>query len=181
MKKKNKPADKLEIKQWAENLGIKNGLQQLAISLKQRPHKMAHSKATGEGLATNGDLGIDAIQLNAGDKFVPHTHPGDHILIIVGGKGTITYNGNVFPTQAGELYMIDGNVPHGVGAITDHVILAVGSPHKPVDAPDRMKPVAYKSIISKIGDMRCLICKIEAKYPEMLHEKNCKHCPCDTC
>jgi hypothetical protein len=36
--------------------------------------------------------------------------------------------------------MVDGNVPHNVGAHpdTDHVIMAVGAPHKPVDSPERM-------------------------------------------
>ncbi|OGK38756.1 hypothetical protein A3F03_03995 [Candidatus Roizmanbacteria bacterium RIFCSPHIGHO2_12_FULL_41_11] len=179
--KNNTKTEELDIKQWADDLGITNGLQQLAISLKERPHKMAHSNATGEGLVTNGFLGVDIIRLKAGDKFVPHTHPGDHLLIVVGGQGTITYNGNIYPTKAGQVYMVEGRIPHGVGAITDHVILAVGAPHKAVDDPERMKVVDYKEIISKIGDMHCLICKKDATYPEMLHKKGCKHCPCDKC
>lgn len=171
----------LVIKQWAKSLDTKDGMQELAISLAPRPLKMAHSNATGKGLVSNGYLGVDEIRLKGGDKFVPHTHPGDHLLIIVGGEGTITYGGKVYPTKAGDIYMVEGAVPHGVGAITDHVILAVGAPHKPVESPDRMKPVEYKEVVSAVGDMHCLICDIEAQMPEMLHEKGCPHCPCDKC
>ena len=171
----------LDIFQWAEDLGVHDKKQHLAISLEERKHKMAHSPATGDGLVTNGHVGADIIRLKAGDKFTAHTHSGDHLLIIIGGEGTITYDGKIYPTKAGDIYMVEGKVPHAVGAITDHVILAVGSPHKAVDSPDRMKLVAYKEVISKVGDMHCLICNLSAKYPEMLHEKGCKHCPCDKC
>ncbi len=171
----------LVIKQWAKSLGTEDGAQKLAISLAPRPLKMAHSNATGKGLVSNGYLGVDEIRLKGGDKFVPHTHPGDHLLIIVGGEGTITYGGKIYPTKAGDIYMVEGEIPHGVGAITDHVILAVGAPHKPVESPDRMKPVEYKEVVSELGDMHCLICDIEVQMPEMLHEKGCPHCPCDQC
>lgn len=171
----------LNIVNWAKSLGLNLDSQQLEISLKERGHKMAHSTATGDSLASNGKLGVDIIQLNAGNKFVPHTHPGDHLLIIVGGEGTITYDGKVYKTKAGDLYMIEGKVPHAVGAITNHVILAVGSPHKPVDSPERMTIVEYSEVASQLGDMHCLICDIKAKYPEMLHDNGCPHCPCTEC
>lgn len=171
----------LEIVKWAEDLGTHEGMQHLAISLDARKHTMHDSPATGEGLVTNGHVGADVIRLKANDKFTPHTHPGDHLLIIIGGKGTITYDGRIYPTKAGDIYMIDGKIPHAVGAITDHVIMAVGSPHKTVDSPFRMHLVEYRDVASKIGDMHCLICDIKAKYPTMLHENGCKHCPCDKC
>lgn len=171
----------LVIKQWAMPLGTTDDAQQLAVSLAPRPLKMAHSKATGKGLVSNGYLGVDEIRLKGGDKFTPHTHPGDHLLIIVGGEGTITYAGKIYPTKAGDIYMVEGKIPHAVGAITDHVILAVGAPHMPVESPDRMQPVEYKEVVSELGDMHCLICDIEVHMPEMLHEKGCPHCPCDKC
>jgi hypothetical protein len=126
-------------------------------------------------------LGGDIVRVPAGGGFVPHTHPGDHILIVLGGRGTITYDGTVYPTLPGQVYMIDGDVPHGVGAITDHVILAVGSPHKPVDSPERMSPVEYVAVASDLGDMTCLICDTVTTYPRMLHDDECSHCPCSQC
>lgn len=171
----------LKIVKWATLLGSNLDSQQIEISLNARKYKVAHSTATGEGLVSNGNLGIDIIQLNAENKFTPHTHPGDHLLIIIGGEGTITYAGKVYKTKAGDLYMIEGKVPHAVGAITNHVILAVGSPHKPIDSPQRMALVEYNEVVSELGDMHCLICNIKAQSPKMLHDEDCSHCPCTEC
>lgn len=167
----------LRIVNWAKNLGVKDKEQLLAIGTTTLPVEMQHSVATGQGLVSNGDMGVDLIRLGAGEGFVPHTHPGDHLLIVVAGEGTISYNGTVYPTEAGQVYLLDGGIPHGVGAITDHVILAVGSPHKPVDSPDRMAPVEYEAIVAELGDMHCLRCDVKAKMPDKLANFGCVVCP----
>jgi quercetin dioxygenase-like cupin family protein len=175
----------LKIVKWAEAVdrGSTNHEheQLLRVSLKPRPVRMAHSTATGQGTVSNGYLGADIIRVQAGEGFVPHTHPGDHLLIVIGGRGTITYDGKIYPTEAGQIYMIDGNVPHAVGAISDHVILAVGAPHKPVDSEDRMKPVEYEAVAARINELHCLICDVTATLPTRLHDLGCAHCPCDRC
>lgn len=170
----------LEIVRWASDLGV-NGFQLLGVGLNERPLPMADGGATGAPLIGNGRLGADLIRLASGEGFVPHTHPGDHLLIVVGGQGTVTYGGKVYPTRAGEIYLIAGEIPHAVGAVTDHVLLAVGSPHRAVDAPDRMTPVAYQAVTSELGDMACLICDIQAQMPRRLHDAGCPHCPCGDC
>ena len=170
----------LKIVRWAADLGLAEG-QMLGIDMQHRPAPIAQSNASGQGLVTNGQLGADIIQLDAGDGFVPHTHPGDHLLIVIGGKGTVTFDGKIYPTAAGEIYMIEGSVPHAVGAVTDHVIMAVGSPHKAVDAPDRMGVVDYQTVVSDIGELECLICGKSASYPQRLHDLGCTHCPCTQC
>jgi quercetin dioxygenase-like cupin family protein len=176
-------ADELKIIKWAEAIGhdAEHHAQLLRVSMHARHTKMAHSVATGEGTVSNGYLGADVIHVRAGQGFVPHTHPGDHLLIVIGGRGTITYGGKIYPTEAGQIYMIDGDVPHAVGAITDHVILAVGSPHRPVDSVDRMTPVPYEAIAANINELQCLICDIKAKLPYRLHDHKCPHCPCARC
>jgi quercetin dioxygenase-like cupin family protein len=146
-----------------------------------RPTRMGGTRATGAALVTNGSLGADLIRVPAGGGFSPHTHPGDHILIIVAGDGTITYAGRVYPTHAGQIYMIEGLVPHAVGAITDHVIIAVGSPHRPVDASDRMELVDYAAVVAPDGEFKCLICSTSVVSPRYLHEAGCGHCPCECC
>src|SRR5689334_16592154 len=103
---------------WSVDLGI-TGDQLLSVDLSARPTPVAHSHATGEALISNGLLGADIIRLAAGDGFVPHTHSGDHLLIVIGGEGTITCGGRILPTCAGDLFMIEGQIPHAVGAITD--------------------------------------------------------------
>lgn len=175
------PDGSLRLIEWAtaaNRMGYKNALY---ISDEARPVKMAHSPATGLGLVTNGLLGADIIRLEAGTGFVPHVHPGDHLLIVLAGEGTITYNGKIYPTWAGTIYMVEGSIPHAVGAVTDHVIMAIGSPHKAVDDTERMTPVEYQNIIAEVGDLHCLICDTRAVYPVRLHEVGCPHCPCDKC
>jgi len=171
----------IKIVKWGINAGITPAGQEIVIPLGERPTPMAHSNATGAGLLSNGIIGVDLIRLEANDGFVPHTHPGDHLLICVGGKGTITYDGYVYPTQAGEVYMIEGSVPHAVGAITDHAILAVGAPHKPIDSTERMTPVEYQSVAAELGSLHCLVCDNKAQFPKMLHDVGCDHCPCEGC
>ena len=156
-------------------------VQVLEVALTQLPTAMARSRATGRSLVSNGMLGVDAIRLAAGDGFVPHTHPGDHVLIVVGGQGTITYAGHILPTRAGQVYLVDGGIPHAVGAVSDHVILAVGSPHRPVDATDRMAPTAYAAVTSTLGNIECHICELSATVPVRPHDYGCPHCPCENC
>lgn len=171
----------LKIVRWAESIRTEEGIQYLGVSLAERLHRMALSEATGEGLVTDGLLGVDFVRLGEGKKFLPHTHPGNHLLIVVGGLGTITYDGKIYPTEAGQVYLVVGLIPHVVGARTDHVILAVGSPHKAVDDPERMALVEYKDVLSPIGEMHCLIDDIKVDGTIMLHEVGCAHCPCPNC
>lgn len=176
-------ASGMQIKRWADDVARndRDGFQTLGVNLALSGVRMAHTLAHGEGLVSNGQLGVDLIRVPAGKGFVPHIHPGDHILIVVGGRGTITCDGIIYPTVAGEVYMVPGNRPHAVGAITDHAILAVGAPHKAVDDPARMAPVEYMHVIAHTGAMRCLICRVAATWPAMLHEQGCPHCPCPLC
>ena len=172
----------LRIVKWAKPGGSGAfGVQDLLVSLAARPIRMAHSPATGQALLSNGQLGVDVIRLAAGEAFTPHTHPGDHLLIVIGGVGTITYDGRIYETHAGEAFLIEGNVPHAVGAITHHVILAIGSPHRAIDDPDRMSLTPYRAIAAELGDVTCLICNKTAVYPVMLHTAGCQHCPCTDC
>jgi quercetin dioxygenase-like cupin family protein len=139
------------------------------------------SKITGTPLVSNSVIGADLIHLPAGTGFEPHTHPGHHVLSILAGQGTITYGASVYRTEPGQTFLIGGSVPHAVGSITDHVILTVGSPHLPVDADNRMQPVAYEEILTPIGDLTCTICRRAATLPIVLHEMGCPHCPCRAC
>jgi quercetin dioxygenase-like cupin family protein len=177
------PDGLLRIVRWAQDRGIDSatGHQHLGVELGPRLLEMANSTGTGSGLVTNGALGADVIRLGAGEGFAPHTHPGDHLLVVLGGRGTITYDGRIYPTAAGEIYMVEGSVPHAVGAVTAHVILAVGSPHHSVESEERMTPVGYETIEADIGKLECLICGIAALRPERLHGHGCPHCPCPQC
>lgn len=178
---KNRARADLLIVSWAES-EIDADLTRLVVAHGERPVAMhGAAQATGRSLVSNGDLGADIIRLAAGAGFAPHTHPGDHLLAVIAGQGTITYDGRIYRTRAGQIYLIEGAVPHAVGAITDHVILAVGAPHKAVDAVDRMALVAYEEVIAAEGDLDCSICNRSAALPARLHDLGCPHCPCSRC
>jgi len=96
-----------------------------------------------EPLTPTSHLGVDMLRLGPGESFPMHTHPGHHCLPVVRGRGTVTFDGVVHPTKIGDLYLVDGEVPHAVGAAAReaHYILSFGAPHKHVDDPDRMTVV----------------------------------------
>lgn len=96
--------------------------------------------ATGLPLHTNGNLGVDLLQVQPGDRFPVHTHHGDHLLLCLKGSGTISIGQETYEVKPGDLYMVPGLVPHAVGAPVDdvHILAAFGSPHMPVDSPGRM-------------------------------------------
>lgn len=172
----------LEIREFAKSCGqMQSGREMLLFDTDAKAHRMANSTATGEGLLSNGHMGADLIRLEAGTGFIPHTHPGDHLLFVVAGRSTITYDGVIQEVTAGNCYMVPGEVPHAVGAITDVTILAIGSPHKPVESPSRMKPTAYQEVLAETGDLLCTICDMIARGDNFLHDLSCKHCPCRRC
>lgn len=101
--------------------------------------------AKGMPLHTNGNLGVDLVQVQPGDKFPVHTHPGDHLLLCLKGSGTISIGEETYTVNPGDLYMVPGLIPHAVGAPEDdvHVLAAFGSPHMAVDSPGRMTLVDW--------------------------------------
>lgn len=101
--------------------------------------------AFGEKLLTNGTLGVDLLVVPPGAGFPPHIHPGHHLLLCLTGRGTFTLDRVVYDVQPGYLAMIEGAVPHAVGNPYDqpHVLLAIGSPHRELDSPDRMRVVDW--------------------------------------
>ncbi|HVV09853.1 cupin domain-containing protein [Amycolatopsis sp.] len=170
----------LDIVAWAESR-VADGHTELNVHHSARPTSVHGApEASGRALVSNGLVGADLLRVPAGSGFVPHTHPGHHVLVVA-GVGTITYDGRIHETRAGQVYLVEGAVAHAVGAITDHVILAVGAPHQAVDAEDRMAPVPYEEVISLDGELHCLICDRKTVAPQRPHDLGCAHCPCPAC
>jgi quercetin dioxygenase-like cupin family protein len=166
----------LILARWAEEVEVA-GQQYLAVDTGERDRAMSGTAATGEPLVSNGHLGVDLIRLPAGGGFPPHTHVGDHLLIVVAGTGTVAYEGRIYRTQPGQVYLVEGAKPHAVGAVTDHVLLAVGTPHRAVDATDRHTVVEYEAVAADLSDLRCDLCGVSAVLPQTLHDVGCPHCP----
>ena len=170
------PDGTLRLAQWADDAGSDDG-QLLRVQTGPRPTPMVGTTATGNGLVSNGHLGVDVIRAAAGAGFAPHTHLGDHLLIVIAGRGTIAYDGTIYETAPGQVYMVEGAMPHAVGAIDDHVILAVGMPHRSVDSPDRQSLVEYETVQTEFGSLTCQICGLTATRPVRLVDLGCPHCP----
>jgi quercetin dioxygenase-like cupin family protein len=94
------------------------------------------------------ELGIDMIEMDAGSRFPLHTHPGDHILYVLQGPGIVHVDGVDHPVKSGDSIFVAAEYAHGVKTLPDapHALrfLAVGYPHKHVQAPDRMTIVEGK-------------------------------------
>ena len=120
-------------------LSIKN-LDELARTAAVGGVPVHGAPALGLPLHTNGHLGADMLYVKAGDRFPVHTHPGDHLLLCLQGNGTISVGEVTYHVHPGDLYMVDGMVPHAVGAgDEDHILVAIGAPHHPVTSPERMQ------------------------------------------
>lgn len=136
-------ADGLRIEQVMELAGLKGGTDPRWVDV-------PNTVATGmelfrrpfgellEGSPREAHFGVDLLQLPAGGSFPLHTHPGHHLLYVVRGEGTVTFNGVTYATYPGDLYCVDAEVEHAVGAVDAHFLLSFGAPHKQVDDPARM-------------------------------------------
>lgn len=172
------PPGPLLICDWAEDLGLNGSTQQLGIDVAPGPTKVSKTAAaTGHSLVSSGHVGADILHVPAGSGFAPHTHPGDHLLFVLAGSGTISVAGEIVPTRPGQVYMVEGAVTHAVGAVTDHMILAVGAPHRRLDSPDRQELTAYAALLGDLGEITCRICDIRGSSGEELAAKGCTHSP----
>ena len=98
-----------------------------------------NSPAFGDPLFGNEHLGVDLLYLPPDESFPLHTHPGHHIIYVVRGGGTVTIDGVTYHTIPGDVYMVEAELPHAVGAGPfGHYILSFGASHIPIDSPERM-------------------------------------------
>ncbi|MCD0451619.1 cupin domain-containing protein [Actinocorallia sp. API 0066] len=164
---------------WADDDGLADGLaQRLAVLMSPRGTDVGSVEGvTGQPLLSNGFLGADLIHVPAGRGFAPHVHRGDHLLFVVGGRGTITAAGEILETAPGQAYLVAGLQPHAVGAISDHVLLSVGVSHRALDSADRQTLVPFSDLLAADGLIRCRVCGLSAPGEHALRRLGCGHAP----
>lgn len=107
--------------------------------------------AWGFKLYDNGHLGGDMLHVPPNCRFPTHVHPGHHLLYCVAGAGTFSLDGKTYPVAPGDLYMVEGDVPHAVGAGPEgHTLVAFGAPHRQLDDPDRMLTVDWEGVAVEV-------------------------------
>ena len=97
---------------------------------------------------TGVEIGIDYMEMSPGSEFPLHTHEGDHILYVIEGKGIAHVDGKDYTLKKGDVIFVPSEYPHAFKTFTEYknkfTFVAVGHPHKKLNAKDRMKLVEVK-------------------------------------
>ncbi len=167
---------------WAKKVQLSKGLAGLAPKEFDAPVTMAETGGLimGEALVASPDLGGDLMFVPGGTGFKPHTHHGHHLIFAISGECTVTLGAEIHRLSAGEVCLIPGEVPHAVTGITDTMLLAVGTPHMPVDAADRLELVSFEVLTAELSSqIRCMGCSTHKLYErhEILGADGVVRCP----
>ena len=102
--------------------------------------RMCNSDATGMCLLKQGPFAADLIRFPAGGKVDLHTHPGNHMLFCVDGRGTVQYGDQFYELSPGVCYLIEGQTPHAVFASNDSqlTLIAIADDHREVSSEARL-------------------------------------------
>lgn len=104
------------------------------------PLQMKHSDGTALPLVSfqQESFGADVVRFDRGKGVGLHTHIGSHILLVVSGTGTLTYDRDRYTMFPGMIYLIPSHVPHAIYASSELVLIAVGNAHQPADSYERL-------------------------------------------
>lgn len=141
------------VRQFSRESHIRNVIGgELTLMVDDTGHPLAGIRGrAGVALPTmeGVELGADLIEMEPGSSFPLHTHAGEHILYVVKGEGYVHVDGIDHAVQEGDTIFVPAEYVHGVktreNSACPLLLLAVGYPHKPIDAHDRMRVVAAGS------------------------------------
>lgn len=102
------------------------------------PVPMASSDARGLELVKRGPFAADLIRFPPGGAVREHTHPGDHILVVVEGRGWLEYDGEPHRLERGHIYLVPGHIRHAILAETELTLVSVADDHRDVGSPERL-------------------------------------------
>jgi quercetin dioxygenase-like cupin family protein len=104
---------------------------------------MHNSDAVGKALLKHGGFAADLIRFPPSGKVGLHTHPGNHMLFCMEGKGKVQYYESFHDLYPGVCYLIEGIVPHAVFADEQEslTLLVIADDHRAVESQDRLTMV----------------------------------------
>ena len=103
----------------------------------------------------NVEIGADLIEMQPGSSFPLHTHPGEHILYVIHGRGFVHVDGIDHAIKEGDTIFVPAEYAHGVktseASTSPFLLLAFGYPHKHIGALDRMRIVTADMSGSRVS------------------------------
>lgn len=93
------------------------------------------SEVVGEGierkiLATDGSLMLVEVKFKKGSVGEVHSHPHEQVSYIVSGSFEFELDGKREILKSGDSYYVPPNVPHGIVALEDSIILDIFTPQR---------------------------------------------------
>lgn len=98
-------------------------------------HEAVKSETVGEGverkiIASDGSLMTVEVKFKKGAVGAVHSHPHEQVSYIVSGSFEFELDGQKEIIKAGDSYYVKPNVPHGVVALEDSVIIDIFTPQR---------------------------------------------------
>lgn len=72
------------------------------------------------------DGSVAYLNLNGGGPIEKHTHPHDHLFIVVKGEAKILLNEEEIIVKKDESFLVNGEIPHSVWNNTDEETVIIG-------------------------------------------------------
>ena len=86
------------------------------------------SDAVGRQLIHTDRMTVARIHLKEGAHVPTHQHEAEQVVNVLQGRLRVEVEGEVLDVGAGESLVLPGNVPHGVVAVEDSIVLDVFAP-----------------------------------------------------
>lgn len=103
--------------------------------------QMMHSDWTAKPLLLLNNFWADLIRFAPGKGVGTHTHPWDHILLVMVWTGRVEYNWVDYELKPWVAYMVPGSVPHAIKAKDELVLMSIANEHRPAWSQERLDVV----------------------------------------
>lgn len=100
------------------------------------------------------------------NTYPAHTHDFDELVIIIGGKGEHFVNGDTYPIQAGDVFVLKGENAHSFKHIENLALLSISHFSKIFRQVYHLSPMDYLQQI-RLEKARHLLCKSELSVAEI--------------
>ncbi len=87
--------------------------------------KFGDDKPNKEAIWTDKEGNINLICMKPGQEIITHTHHGNHVWIVIEGKGEFTSSGEKKVIASGGIVIVPPLVDHGIrNASSDNLVIA---------------------------------------------------------